>query len=152
VTRPLTEDSALKQQANYGYRIRQLERRPSPRSVPIYCIKVFSDEVTVITGDGRFIFAIDEDVGGRSLTKVEIYVTTVSSSGIVRVQIRNITGAGDMLSTRVQIDAGEFHSKDASTVYVINVANATVAHGDRIAIDVDDAGTGAKGLGVSLTF
>ena len=117
----------------------------------VYVIKIFSDTQTVTTGDGKFTFAIDEDVNGKILSKVEIYVTTVSSSGIVQVQIRK--GAStDMLSTRVQIDANEKHSKDASTVYVINTANDDVVWGNEISIDVDAAGTGAKGLGVSLTF
>ena len=57
-----------------------------------------------------------------------------------------------MLSTGAQIDANEKHSKDASTVYVINTANDDVVWGNEISIDVDAAGTGAKGLGVSLTF
>jgi hypothetical protein len=35
---------------------------------------------------------------------------------------------------------------------VVNTATDDVAVGDRIAIDVDGAGTGAKGLGVILTF
>lgn len=102
------------------------------------------------TGDGKFIFAFPYVSG--TLKDLEIDVTTVSSSGIVQVQVRNATQSLDMLSTRIQVDANEFHSKDASTLFVINSANAVIARGDRIAVDVDAAGTGAKGLGISLIF
>ena len=121
-------------------------------SIIAYHIKVFSDAQTITTGDGKFIFAIPEDVGGSILFDVELDVTTVSSSGIVQVQVRNITQAVDMLSTRVQVDVSEFHSKDASTQPVIDANNNDVAHGNRIAIDVDAAGTGAKGLRIILIF
>lgn len=119
---------------------------------PIYHIKVVADTQTIATGDGRFIWAVPQDLVSHMLTDVEMDVTTVSSSGIVQVQLRNVTQAVDMLTTRVQVDANEFHSKDAATQPVVNTANADVQHGDRIAIDIDAAGTGAKGLGVVLTF
>ncbi|MGH2362623.1 MAG: hypothetical protein ACRDGM_19020 [bacterium] len=117
-----------------------------------YHIKVISDTRTFTTGDGKFIWSVPRDVGGLKLIEVAISVTTISSSGIVQVQIRNITRTADMLSTRVQVDANQFHSKDAATQPVVDTANNDVAHGDRIAIDVDAAGTGAKGLEVVLTF
>src|SRR3989304_5212118 len=110
----------------------------------IYHIKVIADTSVITTGDGKFIWAVPQDLGGKDLIDVEMDVTTVSSSGIVQVQIRNITQGADMLSTRVQVDASEFHSKDAATQPVVDTSNDDVAHGDRIAIDVDAAGTGAK--------
>jgi hypothetical protein len=57
-----------------------------------------------------------------------------------------------MLTTPITIDPGEFTSFTAATPAVINTANDLVATGDLIAIDVDVAGTGAKGLGVILEF
>jgi hypothetical protein len=57
-----------------------------------------------------------------------------------------------MLTTKITIDASEFTSYTAATAPVIDSANKDVATGDLIAIDVDVAGTGAKGLGVILTF
>ena len=76
----------------------------------------------------------------------------MSSSGTVTIQIRNATTAVDMLTTRVTIDANEFTSYTAVTAPVIDLANDNVATGDRIMVDVDVAGTGAKGLVVALTF
>jgi hypothetical protein len=129
----------------------------------VYHIKVFGDDQIVVAGDApgvkRFgIWAIEEDIAGMELALppfrgIEIDVTTVSSSGIVQVQLRNIdNGNVDMLSTRVQVDAGETHSRTAATTAVVNDATNNVSHGDRIAIDIDGAGTGAKGLGLVAKF
>lgn len=135
--------------ADHEERIRVLE---VPQVVATLHIKVDSDEDVVATGNGRFIFAIAQDMHRLRLTRVEMFVTTVSSSGIVQVQIRNITGAVDMLATRVQVDASEKNSKTAATAAVIDTDTNFVSWGDEIAIDVDAAGTGAKGLGVILEF
>jgi hypothetical protein len=124
----------------------------------VYHIKVFSDKQIVVAGDNAFVWAIEEDIAGLELALspfrgCEIDVTTVSSSGIVQVQLRNIdNGNVDMLSTRAQIDASETHSRTAATAPVVSGANNNVSHGDRIAIDVDAAGTGAKGLGLVAKF
>lgn len=117
-----------------------------------YEIKVIGDAETLATGDGAIVFEIPEDLAGKNLVYVRAYVTTVSSSGAVTVQIRNVTQAADMLSTRITIDASEKSSKTAATAAVIDTANDDVAEADQIAIDVDGAGTGAKGLGVILRF
>ena len=118
----------------------------------VYHIKIFSDAQTVSTGDGKFIFQCTEDMEGLNLIDAQAYVTTVSSSGAPTIQIRNITQAADMLSTRITIDANEKSSKTAAAPRVIDTANDDVAWGDEIAVDVDVSGTGAKGLGVMLTF
>lgn len=115
-------------------------------------IKVFGDNLVVSSGDGKFIFACSDDMDGMNLVDADAFITTVSSSGIVTVQIRNITQAADMLSTRITIDVGEFTSYSAATAPAIDTGNDDVAMADRIAIDVDVAGTGAKGLGVILAF
>jgi len=124
---------------------------PDPIDVVLY-IKVTADASPLTTGDGQFVFEIGRDLNTTRLVEVESYVTTVSSSGKPTVQLRNVTAAVDMLSTKVEIDASEKNSKDAATQPVINPANSLVDWGDHIAIDVDVAGTGAKGLGVILTF
>lgn len=125
------------------------ETAPPRRKVSL---KVYSDLGTIATGDGQYIFLVDDDLDGMNLVKAHAYVTTVSSSGTPTVQVRNITQAADMLSTPITIDANEFSSYTATTAPVIDSGNDDVATGDRIAIDVDVAGTGAKGLGVILWF
>jgi hypothetical protein len=154
-----TPDSRIKA---LEWRTDALERRIPP-SAGIYEIKVFADEgaldgnlpdtaTVVSTGDGKFIFAIPIDLNTYYLTEAEAFITTVSSSGVVTVMIRNVTDAVDMLSTAITIDVGEFTSYAAAAPSVINNANSQVATGDRIAVDVDGAGTGAQGLGVILRF
>lgn len=118
-------------------------------------LKVFDDATALSTGDGKLIFCIPIPMGGMDLTAANAFVTTVSSSGLPTVQIRNITQAVDMLSTRITIDVSEFRSfspDTPTTPPVIDTGNDDVATGDLIAIDVDVSGTGAKGLGVILTF
>ena len=118
----------------------------------LYEIKVFADDKIVAVGDGRFIFEIPQDIGGLRLIKVEAWVTTVGTSGTALIQIRNVTQAVDMLSTRINIDLNKKNSKDATTQPVINTANDDVVWGDHIAVDVDAVTSGSKGLGVNLTF
>lgn len=115
-------------------------------------LKIIRDDQTLTTGDGQLIWMVPTELNGLNLISAEAYVTTVSSSGLPTVQIRNITQAADMLSTKITIDVGEFNSYGATTHSVVDTANDDVATGDLIAIDVDVAGTGAKGLGVVLVF
>lgn len=122
------------------------------KSGRIFHIKVVSDFHTVVTGNGKFIFEIPKDLDGAQLIYIESYVTTVSSSGKPTIQIRNVMTANDLLSTKCEIEVNEKNSKDAVTQPVINTGTNAVAWGDHLAVDVDIAGTGAKGLGVILTF
>jgi hypothetical protein len=115
-------------------------------------IKVFADDLAVAAGDGKFMFDISEDMDGMELVIVESYITTVSSSGAVTVTIRNNTQSVEMLTTGVTIDQGEKNSRYAATPYVISTTNDDVAWADELSINVDAAGTGAKGLGVHLFF
>lgn len=154
MSRPVYEPSFPRTDAELGYGSRQLFRRP-PRIIPlpvVLFIKVFSDTQVVTTGDQKFEFEVSQDMDGMDLTLVESYVTTVSSSGKPTVQLRNRTQAVDMLTTKLSVDVSEFNSKDAAVQPVIDTANDDVVWGDHLAIDVDIAGTGAKGLGVMLTF
>jgi hypothetical protein len=150
MTAPMTEPSTQGQLANIGFRTRQQERKqPGPGH---YEIKVFGDTQEVTAGDGAFIFALPEGLDGRSLVDAQAFVTTVSSSGGLTIQISNVTQAADMLSTEVTIDAGDTSSYTATTPHEVDTANNQVFTGDLISIDVDGAGTGAMGLGVILRF
>jgi hypothetical protein len=129
-------------------RVEALERRIN--LVGQYEIKITSDTQSPTVGDGAFIFAIPIDLDGSKLVKADIYVTTVGGSATT-VMVRNITDAVDMLATPPTIDAGDYTSY-AGTVGVADPLAYRVATGDRIAIDVDAAGSGAMGLGVKLRF
>lgn len=122
------------------------------RDIATYEIKVFTDLQNASTGDGKFKFAIPEDLNGALLTDAQAFVTTTSSSGTPTIQIRNTTTGNDMLSTRITIDVGEKTSYTAVSQRVINTSFDQVSTGDEISIDIDVAGTNAKGLGVILVF
>lgn len=121
----------------------------SGRSVEI---RVFAIDETVTTGDGRNSYFIPPVLNALNLVTAEAAVSTVSSSGAVTVQIRNVTQAVDMLTTKITIDASEFTSFTAAAPSVIDTGNDDVVEGDELAIDVDGAGTGAEGLVVILEF
>lgn len=108
--------------------------------------------VAITTGDGKAYWRVPASLGGMDLVAVGAHVTTVSSSGLPTVQIANVTQAADMLTTKLTIDANEKDSSTAATPAVIDTGNDDVATGDELRIDIDVAGTGAKGLIVDLAF
>lgn len=124
-------------------------RRSSNRIVQI---KVFDESTAATTGDGKVIFFIPPEYDELILKAAYAYVTTVSSSGALTIQVRNVTNSQDMLTTAITIDAGEFSSLTAATAPVISLTTSLVRSGDRVAIDVDGAGTGTTGLGLVLAF
>ena len=115
-------------------------------------VKVFDDATALATGDGKIIICIPSELNGYNLVDCDAFVTTVSSSGAPDIMVRNVTDSHDMLSTSITIDANEYTSYTAVTAPAINTTYDDVATGDLLAIDVDGAGTGAKGLGVVLNF
>lgn len=115
-------------------------------------LKVFEDATALTTGNGKMYFTCPSTLNGMNLVSVGAHVYTASSSGLPEVQIHNLTDTSDMLSTTITIDATEYDSKDATTPAVIDTAHDDVATGDVLRIDVDTAGTGAKGLEVRMEF
>lgn len=115
-------------------------------------VKVIDDLTALATGDNKLIILVPQELNGYELVDANAYVTNVSSSGVPTIQIRNVGPGADMLSTRITIDVNEFTSYSAATPAVVNPTHAAVAGGDRLAVDVDVAGAGSKGLGVLLTF
>jgi hypothetical protein len=126
--------------------------RATTGTEPEYNIKVTSDTTALTTGDGKIYFTIPSSLNGLTIKAAHASVGSVSSSGAITVQIRNVTDAVDVLSTAITIDQSEFTSYTAATPPVINTANDDVATGDIIAVDVDGAGVSAAGLSVHLTF
>ena len=106
----------------------------------------------ITTGNGKSYWRVPAILNGYNLVAVGMALTTASSSGIPTVQIANVTQAVDMLTTSLTVDASETDSSTAAAAAVIDTANDDVATGDQLRIDIDVAGTGAKGLIVDLTF
>lgn len=112
---------------------------------PTECLIIAaSDETTTITtGNGKVTFRMPY---AFTVTAVRASLTTVSSSGLVTIDI-NDSGTS-ILSTKLSIDANEKTSTTAATPAVIS--DADLADDAEITIDFDAAGTGAKGVKVYL--
>lgn len=102
------------------------------------------DETTAITtGTAKITFRMPY---AFTLTAVRASLTTVSSSGIPTVDIKE--NGSTILSTKLTIDASEKTSTTAATPVVIS--DPALADDAEITIDIDVAGTGAAGLKVYL--
>jgi len=115
-------------------------------------IKVLDDTTLLTTGDGKVIFCVPLELNGYNLVGAQAFVSTVSSSGLPNIQIRNVTDSIDMLTVPITINVSGYTSYTATTPPTIDTTHDDVATGDLIAVDIDTAGTGAKGLGVILNF
>jgi hypothetical protein len=106
-----------------------------------------SDETTSITtGVSKITFRAPFAMTLTQIPRASLSI--VSSSGIPQVDI-NKNGVS-IFSTRLTIDANEKTSTTAATPAVLSTS--TFADDDEITMDVDVAGTGAKGLKVTLYY
>lgn len=103
-----------------------------------------SDETTAITtGTAKITFRMPF---AFTLTEVRASLATASSSGTPTFDINE--GGATILSTKLTIDANEKTSTTAATAAVIS--DTALADDAEITIDVDVAGTGAKGAKITL--
>jgi hypothetical protein len=110
-------------------------------------VDVSRDESTNLTsGTDKFVFYAPF---AMTLTRIpKATLSANSTSGDVTLDI-NEAGVS-VLSTLLTIDANEDTSTTAATPAVL--ADTTIADNARVSIDVDDAGTGAKGLKVTFYY
>lgn len=102
-----------------------------------------SDETTTITtGTAKLTFHMPY---AFTLTEVFTGLSTVSSSGVVTTDV-NKAGVS-IFTTRPSIDASEETSLTGTAAVLTTIS---LAKGDKITVDIDAAGTGAKGLKVYL--
>jgi hypothetical protein len=149
VSAPLRRKTPVTRTASVKDRTDSLERRYSRQGQ--YEIKLAPDNDTVDTGDGNFIFSIPDDLNELHLRAAEAFVSTAGSTA-TQIMVRNITQATDMLTTIIEIDAGQLDSRDSTPRSVIDTTNNEVFAKDQIALDVDANGTDALGHGVMLLF
>lgn len=109
-------------------------------------VAVTAPDGDLATGDSKAIFTVPAALNGMNLVSARATVETVGSSSTT-VQIRNVTDSHDMLSSVITI-AASAHAGGGT----VNTTYDDVATDDRLAVDVDSAGTGAKGLNVVLEF
>lgn len=105
------------------------------RYIPIY----LNADVPLVVGDYQGWFMIPPALNGWNITHVS--AMRRSGTGVPAIQLRNVTDAVDVLSTKVTIDTSEVTSNTAATPPVINTAVDDVASYDIFAVDVDVAGT-----------
>lgn len=106
-----------------------------------------SDESTAITtGTAKITFRAPFAMTLYQLPRASL--STASTSGIPAIDI-NKNGAS-IFSTVLTIDANEKTSVTAATAAVLSTT--TFADDDEITVDIDTAGTGAKGLKVTLYY
>lgn len=108
-----------------------------------------SDETTSITtGTSKITMRAPF---AMTLTKIpRASVNTVSTSGLPTVDI-NKNGVS-IFSTTLSIDVNEKTSVTAATTAVFAGGSASFADDDEITFDIDVAGTGTKGLKVTLYY
>lgn len=116
-------------------------------------IVVFDFTTDVATGDGKFYFHVDSRLAGMDLIDVHAEVITAGTTNTTDIQLRNVTQAADILSTKLTIDSTETGSDTAAAAAVINTAEDDMTENDVIAVDVDAVSTTApKGLLITLGF
>ena len=105
-----------------------------------------SDETTTITtGTAKLTWRAPF---AMKVTGVRASLTTVSSSGVVTVDIND--GGTTMLSTKLTVDASEKTSTTAAAAAVLS--DTVIADDAEVTFDIDTAGTGAKGLKVRIYY
>lgn len=111
---------------------------------PYDLVVAISDETTnITTGVAKVTFRAPRAI---TLTKIKASLSTSSSSGNPAFDV-NKNGVS-MFSTTLTVDSGEKTSETAATPAVLS--STTIAADDEITIDIDTAGTGAKGA--KITF
>ncbi len=108
-----------------------------------FCVAA-SDETTALsTGTAKVTFRMPY---AFTLTAVRASVNTVSSSGLPTFDLNE--GGASVFSTTLSIDASEKTSVTAATPAVIS--DSSLADDAEMTIDIDTAGTGAKGAKLCL--
>lgn len=117
---------------------------PAWTAIDEVIVVAVSDETTAITtGTAKVTFRMPF---AMTLTSVRASLSTASSSGAPAVDIND--GGVSIFSTTLTIDANEKTSTTAATAAVLS--DTALADDAEITIDIDTAGTGAKGLKVYL--
>ncbi len=116
-------------------------------SANVYLTVALSDETTSITtGTAKVTFRAPHAMTLYQIPRASL--ATASTSGIPEIDI-NKNGT-TIFGTRLTIDANEKTSVTAATPAVLSTT--TFSDDDEITMDIDVAGTGAKGLKVTLYY
>lgn len=102
------------------------------------CLKSSDETTTITTGVDKITL---NGFPACTVLAVRAALVTASTSGLPTFDINE--GGVSILSTKLTIDINELSSVTAATAAVIS--DSTIANDAKITIDIDVAGTGAKG-------
>jgi hypothetical protein len=123
-----------------------------PRTTEI-TYRVIRKGTILTTGNDKERIVIPVQIDGWELIDVGLHTFAASSSGIISLQVHNLTAGVDMLTVNSTLAVGKKDSSESgNTPATINSANRIVSVGDEISFDLDQAGTDADGLDVRLRW
>jgi hypothetical protein len=108
-----------------------------------FCVAISDETTAITTGTAKVTFRMPY---AFTLTAVRASLNTVSSSGAPAFDLNE--GGASIFSTTLTIDASEKTSTTAATAAVIS--DSALADDAEMTIDIDTAGTGAKGAKLCL--
>ncbi len=133
-----------------GYMLSSTGSAPSWIQFYRYITFLLNTDAALVAGDDAVRFRIPAALNGWNIASVA--ASRKSGTGVPAIQIRNVTDAVDVLSTKITIDSGEIDSSTAATPPVIDTSKDDVATGDQFAVDVDVSGTGTLYCYVEIGF
>lgn len=133
-----------------GYLLSSTGSAPQWVSNVRYMTFLLNADIALNTGDDAVRFRIPAALNNWNITTVAM--SRKSGTGILTVQIRNVTDSVDVLSTKLTVDSGETDTLTAATAAVIDAAHDDVQTGDQFALDVDVSGTSTLYAWVEIGF
>ena len=123
---------------------------PFPRDIVVL---VSDYETSITVKDDVVIIPVPASLNGKNILSVQGFLVVPSSSGTPTIQlVRYHEGSPvDVLSTSLTIDVSEYSSYTAAVPSVVNTSNDLLSTGDFLSVNIDVAGTNAKGLSVVIT-
>ena len=110
-------------------------------------IAVTEENTNIQTGTAQVTIRSPYSIG---ITDVRGSLSTASTSGVVEFDV-NVDG-NSIFTTEATIDANETTTQSAAVPSAISGSVAMVGDDSEITIDIDGAGTGARGLKVTLYY
>lgn len=157
MTRPMSEPNNWQTLSHYGWRIRQLERRPGAATRTYEVLWCSSTSIVTSTYPPDAYIFMPTDMAGARLFEAAAAVVNASSSGDIEINIYLLDKSDSyndyaLLTDYLTIDESENDSYD-SAVTAAPVTNAPqIEAGDFIVAEIVSPGTGAMGLQFTLTF
>lgn len=115
-------------------------------------VQVYHPDSAISTGNGKAFLPCTEEMSGMNLVTIGGYLATAATSGTVQVQIYNMGSNVDVLSAGdlLEWDATEKDTGTATSAAVINTSNDGIVLGEAWRVDIDAAGSGAKGMSIRV--